>query len=234
MIISFRGNLKAGKTTAATYVQAFYQFKGQPFHRVSLAGPLKAEVINELVADNYPNFERFEHETGLKAPRYFNLLEKHEDLLEKTTSFRQFCELCIEHSKADFRPLLQWWGTEFRRKQDENYWINKWILTANRFQNVIVDDIRFYNELRALQQYAFKVYGGSDYFEDIGIRDPAAEILTEGLKGHESESLTFNKEPHPTTVINNFKAKGTEDLYNSLDEYLLTYSPLAKMGLAKV
>jgi hypothetical protein len=46
------------------------------------------------------------------------------------------------------RTLLQWWGTEYRRKQDDNYWV---IRTAEAIQRdnpdvAIITDVRFPNE----------------------------------------------------------------------------------------
>jgi hypothetical protein len=55
----------------------------------------------------------------------------------------------IEKHKQVYRPMLQWWGTEFRRKHqnDDNYWIEQlhnklWPDWLN-----IVADVRFPNEV---------------------------------------------------------------------------------------
>lgn len=68
------------------------------------------------------------------------------------------------------RKLLQWWGTDFRRAEDQNYWIRKHkIRTGLQFVTpqrqtydkkfVIIDDIRFLNEIdyvrRTLQGKVF-------------------------------------------------------------------------------
>jgi hypothetical protein len=43
--------------------------------------------------------------------------------------------------------LLQWWGTEFRRAQDENYWVNKLFASIPSNTDIaIVSDVRFPNE----------------------------------------------------------------------------------------
>lgn len=54
----------------------------------------------------------------------------------------------IEENKARLRPLLQGWGTEFRRNFfGQDYWINKWQDGVTGEANlIIVPDVRFANE----------------------------------------------------------------------------------------
>lgn len=60
----------------------------------------------------------------------------------------------IERHKEEFRPLLQWWSTEFRRKLYPNidtYWLNKVeqeLSDAKErgYQFAIITDVRFPNE----------------------------------------------------------------------------------------
>jgi hypothetical protein len=43
--------------------------------------------------------------------------------------------------------LLQWWGTEFRRARDPNYWVDKFVAGINpKADIVIATDMRFLNE----------------------------------------------------------------------------------------
>tara|TARA_B110000503_G_C7058257_1_gene375468 strand:- start:67 stop:591 length:525 start_codon:yes stop_codon:yes gene_type:complete len=52
----------------------------------------------------------------------------------------------INTHKALYRPMLQWYGTEFRRRLDgEDYWINKLAPFQPGMLN-IVTDVRFPNE----------------------------------------------------------------------------------------
>lgn len=56
----------------------------------------------------------------------------------------------IEQDKELYRPLLQWWGTEYRRtKNGADYWVDKVndSFEAVRGESlVIVTDVRFKNE----------------------------------------------------------------------------------------
>lgn len=67
----------------------------------------------------------------------------------------------IEENKKQFRLLLQWWGTEFRRDMyHQYYWIHKWnarrkgIIEHCRQPNpiFIVPDVRFSNEIATLKE----------------------------------------------------------------------------------
>ncbi len=53
------------------------------------------------------------------------------------------------------RTLLQWWGTEYRRSVDEDYWVNKLKerLVKEQPEIALITDMRFPNELRFVQEY---------------------------------------------------------------------------------
>jgi hypothetical protein len=69
-----------------------------------------------------------------------------------------------EPLKSQIRPVLQAWGTDFRRRQDPDYWINEWRewydyvtgIEENRDAPVVVPDTRFKNELYYLDDLGFK------------------------------------------------------------------------------
>lgn len=63
----------------------------------------------------------------------------------------------IDNHKPDFRKMLQWWGTDFRRKfKHDNYWIEQ--LFRNILAQppevglVVVPDVRFLNEATYIKE----------------------------------------------------------------------------------
>lgn len=48
------------------------------------------------------------------------------------------------------RALLQNYGTEVRRGDRDDYWVNQWREAYNPDRHTVVDDVRFYNEARAV------------------------------------------------------------------------------------
>lgn len=65
----------------------------------------------------------------------------------------------MNKDKEVFRPLLQWWGTEFRKKylNDQNYWVHKLDETIKVFerldtQAIFIPDVRFMNEVNYIKR----------------------------------------------------------------------------------
>ena len=56
----------------------------------------------------------------------------------------------------EVRRLLQWWGTELRRAEDEDYWVKKGIERIEGYERfadlVVVTDVRFENEAVAIRE----------------------------------------------------------------------------------
>lgn len=53
-----------------------------------------------------------------------------------------------KHSK-----LLQWWGTQYRRTQDPDYWVKKWKEKISKQADIVMTtDMRFLNEAAAIRE----------------------------------------------------------------------------------
>ena len=106
------------------------------------------------------------------------------------------------------RLLLQCYGTEVRRGDDPDYWVNKWQKSLARMStnNIVADDVRFLNE-----EAAVKLQGG------IIIRIVRDDIKPKDK--HTSETEQKSIEPDFTIVA----GKGEhEKVYKAVDEIIRT------------
>ena len=84
------------------------------------------------------------------------------------------------------RTLLQWWGTDYRRKKDPDYWVKRLQKSiADRDPHIVlVTDVRFMNEvdfIHSLNGYVIKVI--KDGPPDIDVHPHASEAILDGFTG---------------------------------------------------
>jgi len=72
------------------------------------------------------------------------------------------------------RRVLQWWGTEYRRKEDPDYWIKKISMDLVFRKPSVISDVRFLNEANWIERWEGVIW----------------RVERPGLKsdGHQSES----------------------------------------------
>lgn len=80
------------------------------------------------------------------------LLEKFPTLLaELAEVYKMNTKELFTLKPAAMRALMQEFGTEVRRADDQNHWVKTWIKSVKAFKgNIVTDDVRFFNELAAL------------------------------------------------------------------------------------
>jgi hypothetical protein len=61
---------------------------------------------------------------------------------------------CVSMS---YRKLLQLWGTEYRRKQDPDYWVKRLESKLAGLEKAVIDDVRFPNEVELIKRLGGKV-----------------------------------------------------------------------------
>jgi hypothetical protein len=102
----------------------------------------------------------------------------------------------------EIRVMLQWWGTEYRRSKDPDYWIKQ---LSNRLDNdfeIVISDVRLPDEMKTIRAHGGEVWLiERDGISHVGI----AGHLTE----HALEDVEFDR------VIQN---NGTlDDLENCIE-----------------
>lgn len=181
MIIGFTGLAGSGKTTASQHV--LDKFDGM-FVKVNF----KDGLVKEL-KQNFPD--------TLQA-----LVDEYE------TNEVQNIDDLFTVKPPIMRALMQNYGTEVRRGDNDRYWVQQWAKSVSSSgKNVVVDDVRFQNEADAV-----KLSGG------IIIKIVRTDITNAG--NHISETEQSLIEPDFVIEVD----KGEHDkLYEQLDAIISNY-----------
>lgn len=114
----------------------------------------------------------------------------------------EVCKACgvtrdyLEQNKSNFRLILQGWGTEFRRRlQDDNYWIKQWLKAATKISDdtvLLVPDCRFKNEYNTIKDCG-------------GLMWRVERVYSELAKQHSDVVLNSNDNHPSETELDNYK-----------------------------
>lgn len=160
MIIGFGHRARQGKNTAA---QAMLE-----------ACPLETDVHLYAFAD------ALKHEVRTACAKFggqYALIEawKEAGLMPEWVRF--------EEPKP--RPLLQWWGTEYRRSKDPDYWVKRLRATLDRHNPALalITDVRFPNEVESIHAW------GGVYVEvvntgatDVSVHEHPSEAALDSVR----------------------------------------------------
>lgn len=195
MIIGVSGKIGAGKDAVADFL-----VNGHAFKLVRFSDPLKEEVLRTLrkTCEEIWYVYHLMGKAGWGAgwSRYVNPLPTEEELRWM---------LWIDKPPI-IRRLLQEWGTELRRNEKPDYWIEKWADTTHALRtkgiSVVAPDVRFLNEASMVHQmggYVLRVERPG-----LPVGDHASEI--------EGDTIEYDH-----VLVNN----GTlDDLSVRVDKYL--------------
>ena len=152
MIVGIAGKAASGKTTAAHYMAAHLQGEVKI---VPMAQVLRDEVELFLRAigseayvplvygcqdDKIKVFHVDTRRAEAACPRWAHFITEHADIQDRP-----------DQTAVTVRRILQWWGTEYRRTDDPDYWTKAWTKKVEGFDleniHILIDDVRFMNEL---------------------------------------------------------------------------------------
>jgi hypothetical protein len=196
LFIALTGRMGSGKSTVATYFKDKYNAAICPF-----AYGVKTEVYDYL-ADMHNNKKVSEEFIGFLTLGQIDQVIAAESLLGSPVrpvlpSDDEKVQW-INSRKECLRPILQFWGTDFRRTQNPSYWIDKNIqrverLVKNGCYTIVIDDMRFPNELQAMSEIGFNivklVLPNAEQLQRIVTRDGSVDPKN---LNHESELQTDN------------------------------------------
>jgi len=156
MILGFAGKAASGKTTAAKHLATVLD--GEVII-LPMALVLREEVENFLKAcqadehiplvygcqEDKVKIFHIDRDKALKAcPKWGHFITEHQEIQNPSNQ-----------TAVTVRRILQWWGTEYRRDQDPEYWTKAWARKVESYDltrvHILVDDIRFMNELEILK-----------------------------------------------------------------------------------
>ena len=154
LLVGFSGKIGCGKTTICEMLSRLLATRLElNVKTISFGMVLKQKVAQTF---NFPldwcySMDGKAQHVKFSQPHY--VLEEETLTFKEDVTFRKQTVI-IPHSRGmNVRNLLQWWGTEVCRRHDPHYWVEEWKKEVNRAalrDVVLIDDVRFPNELYAI------------------------------------------------------------------------------------
>jgi hypothetical protein len=150
--VGFSGKMGVGKTTICNHIiDKMNTGKKKRAALFSFGDVLKTTVASVF---NFPLIWCYNDKN-----KVVNFLNNHVRLpmtihQSAITPFTKAISIAPQKSSLTVRELLQWWGTDVVRNTiDKDFWVKKWKETVPSIDSaevILVDDVRFYNELEAV------------------------------------------------------------------------------------
>ena len=190
MIIGISGKAESGKDTAANMLKILY---GNP--------NISYEDYNNKNYNKFADIEVIHFADILKETAMTMCVLSEEDVCTQHGKKRK-----IEWLGITVRELLQKLGTCIRQNIDEDFWVKSLWAVVDNWNNVIIADVRFPNEVNSIKER-----GG------IVIR---LNRNTSKVDNHISETAVDNYKEWDLVIDNN---STKEDLFNTLKKIVQKY-----------
>lgn len=169
--VALIGSMRSGKSSIADCLRATLGAE-QMVINLSFARALKQEVAELLNGTRQPTQEPFTAE-------FFDR----------------------DANRPLYRPLLQWYGTEYRRGQKANYWVEKVEQVIQSYDGILsftCTDARFLNELEMLKKNNFRIVlldlDQAELYDYLSDKGMSREQISRQLS-HPSENEWRNFKP---------------------------------------
>lgn len=182
MVIGFAGRCRSGKTELAKICEA------NGYQKLYFALPLK-QLCADILDISIDELNRAKNE-GIPiqitiGEDVCQILSEETDIPLETTK-----ELCNGKYIETVRDMLQFIGTDYIRRYDKDWHINKIREMINENTNYVIDDVRFPNEKKMIEDL-----GGDCWF--------VTRTTLENVSNHESETSIKWKDCFNKVIINN-------------------------------
>lgn len=182
MIIGFCGRCRSGKTVLSEVCMKY------GYQRLSFAMPLKqlcADILDVSIDKlNQAKNERIPIQLTINED-ICKILSEETDIPLETTK-----ELCNGKYIESVRDMLQFIGTDYIRKHNKDWHVNKIKEMINGNTNYVFDDVRFPNEKKMIENL-----GGDCWF--------VTRTTLDDISNHESETSITWKDCFNKIIINN-------------------------------
>jgi hypothetical protein len=181
MVIGFAGRMRSGKTELAKICEA------NGYQKLYFALPLK-QLCADILDISIDELNRAKNE-GIPiqitiGEDVCQILSEETDIPLETTK-----ELCNGKYLETVRDMLQFIGTDYIRKYNKDWHVNKIREMINENTNYVIDDVRFPNEKKLIEDL-----GGDCWF--------VTRTTLENVSNHESETSITWKDCFNKIIIN--------------------------------
>lgn len=179
LVYGMSGKMGSGKDTVGQAIAESLKEFGYYVYNISFAEELRRE-IDAIVTS--------EKELSILADEYSVTVEEVEKLKKMLSGDS------IYDRTLNSRNAVQYWGTDVRRKQDEDYWVKKTLTRALELihsgLSVCITDVRFPNEAKAVESLQGKIVR----------MNVDEELRLQRLMARDGKVPTYEQMNHPSEV----------------------------------